>query len=139
MDNTRDLPGYKFHVDPDTGERPAAFATFVNIEPDTEGDLNGVVFRADVATLRGFDDRERNYRRQDVGGLLAESFDGPVWAYVGTAAGRRRYEQGRAEHRAVVSRAYHDQVLGGFDSFGAGMREEFERTTAPPEVPLREL
>ena len=33
MDNRQTIPGYKYYVDPDTGERPPVHVTFLNIYP----------------------------------------------------------------------------------------------------------
>ena len=139
MDNSRSLPGYKYYVDAKTGERPAVFVTFLNIMPDPEFHVHGVVFPVGRGGLGEFDDRERNYERHDVRGLVSMPFDGPVWAYVGTQAARRRYAAGVAQGRAVISRAYYDKVLEDFAAFGGAMRDEFERTTDAPEVPIGEL
>src|SRR3954467_12850461 len=66
MDNTRDLPGYKYYVDPETGERPAVYVTYVDLVKDPYSAVNGVVFEArDLAAL---DARERNYERREVTG-----------------------------------------------------------------------
>jgi hypothetical protein len=138
MDNSVDLPGYKHYVDPVTGARPAVMVTFLSISPDAGGCVNGVLFPVDGVGLAALDARERNYRRSDVRGLLsgAELGEGPVWAYVGSPAARRRYADGLAAGRAVISRDYHDGVLGGFAALGPGVVEEFRRTTAGPDVPL---
>ena len=34
MDNTKTIPGYKFYVDPQTGERPAVYVAFLAIRPE---------------------------------------------------------------------------------------------------------
>ena len=44
MDNRRTIPGYKYYVDPDTGERPPVHVTFLNIYPAAEGRVNGIAF-----------------------------------------------------------------------------------------------
>ncbi len=139
MDNGRDLPGYKFYVDPETGERPPVFVTFLNIAEDAGAEVNGVVFEVGPGLLDRYDDRERNYRRRDVRALLTATFTGPVWAYVGTPDARRRYEDGRAAGRAVISRGYQAKVIADFASFGGDMLDEFRRTTVPPAVPVRDL
>lgn len=137
MDNAVDLPGYKYYVDAATGQRPAAMVAFLNIQEDPGGCLNGLVFA--VESLDVLDDRERNYRRCDVADRLSVGFGGPVWAYVGLDAARRRFELGAAERRVGVSREYHDGVLAGFGSLGAEMLDEFRATTDAPGVPLLEL
>ncbi|MGI8801017.1 MAG: gamma-glutamylcyclotransferase family protein [Solirubrobacteraceae bacterium] len=139
MDNTKDLAGYKFYVDRLTRERPAVFVTFLNIHRHDDARVNGVVFEVTRARLARYDDRERNYERREVGDRLSARFPGPVWAYVGTPAARRRYELAASGGRAVVGRGYYDKVLADFASFGPDVLDEFRRTTLEPAVPARDL
>ena len=104
MDNRRTIPGYKFYVDPATGERPAVFVTFVCIWPEPGASVEGVVFEVDDDGLAALDRRERNYDRRDVAAHV--DGDGPVWAYLASAAGRERFAAGRAAGTAVVSEEY---------------------------------
>ena len=60
------------------------------------------------------DRRERNYDRVDVTELIEADSTGRVWTYRGSAEGRERLRQGRAEGRAVVSRDYLAKVHGAF-------------------------
>jgi hypothetical protein len=106
MDNSVDLPGYKYYVDPE-GRRPDVKVTFVNIV-EAEGTIHGTVIEADPGEL---DARERNYERREV--------EPGLWAYVGTAEARARFEEGPA----VVSREYLALVPGG----------------EPPGVPIWDL
>ncbi|MHB8233505.1 MAG: gamma-glutamylcyclotransferase family protein, partial [Solirubrobacteraceae bacterium] len=50
MDNTQDLPGYKYYRDP-SGERPPIFVTFLNLVPAAGRNVNGIVFRVDPHEL----------------------------------------------------------------------------------------
>ena len=104
MDNRRTIPGYKFYVDPATGERPAVFVTFVCIWPEPGASVEGVVFEVDDDGLAALDRRERNYDRRDVSAHVDGA--GPVWAYLASAAGRERFAAGRAAGTAVVSEEY---------------------------------
>jgi hypothetical protein len=106
MDNAVDLPGYKCYVDPD-GDRPDVKVTFVNIV-EADDSVHGVVIDADLDAL---DLRERNYERREV--------EPGLWAYVGTAEARARFEEGPA----VVSREYFESVP----------------TEEPPGVPVVDL
>jgi hypothetical protein len=108
MDNALDLPGYKYYVDAD-GNRPDVKVTFVNIEEAPGASVSGVVI--DAPDLAALDLRERNYERREV--------EPGLWAYVGTAAARARFDEGPS----VVSREYFDLVPG----------EE------PPDVPIWDL
>jgi hypothetical protein len=118
MDNTRDLPGYKYYVDPATGERPAVYVAYLDLAPARGSSVTGVVFRPD--DLAALDERERNYQRVEV-----EIYPhGPVWTYMGTAAARERFEH----ENVVVSRDYVDAVRDGLARIGA--------STPQPPVPV---
>jgi gamma-glutamylcyclotransferase (GGCT)/AIG2-like uncharacterized protein YtfP len=121
MDNRETIPGYKFYVDPATGERPAVYVTFLAIRPEPGAAVTGEVFAADAETLAALDARERNYDRRDVSDHV--DVDGRVWAYVGSAAGRARCAAGRAAGTAVVSAEYLASVPVG----------------EPPDLPVRPL
>jgi gamma-glutamylcyclotransferase (GGCT)/AIG2-like uncharacterized protein YtfP len=123
MDNRRTIPGYKYYVDPGTGQRPSVYVTFLCIWPEPGATVDGVVFEVDDVTLAALDRRERNYDRCDVSGLVEPELGGPVWAYVGSAAGRERYAAGRAAGTAVVAEEYLALVPDG----------------DPPDLPVRSL
>ena len=123
MDNTRDLPGYKHYLDPETGERPAIYVVYVDLAPDPAASVSGVVFPVDPPALERLDRRERNYQRREV--QVEPSPEGRVWAYFGSAAARERFERGRANGTAFVDRDYYERVNGA--------------ATEPPPVPIRAL
>jgi gamma-glutamylcyclotransferase (GGCT)/AIG2-like uncharacterized protein YtfP len=139
MDNSLDLPGYKYYVDAATGERPAAFVTFVDLAPDAGSSVNGVVFRVEDGALPALDARERNYERREVTGELAAEPGGRVWAYFGRPDARERYERGRSEGTAVVSRPYRDLLREGFAELGSEELARFAASTDDPAVPLGDL
>ena len=140
MDNTRDLPGYKYFVDATTGERPAVFVAFIDLAADSQSSVNGVVFPVhDEAQLAQLDARERNYERREVTAQVHPPITGTVWAYFGTAAARERFERGRAAGTAVVSRGYRDGVRGGYANLGAEELARFEASTDDPGLPIRDF
>ena len=138
MDNSVDLPGYKFYVDPQSGSRPDVLVTFLNIEPATGGRVNGVVFPVTADELDALDVRERNYERVDVTDSIEEATSGRVWTYIGKAEATARYNRGKSEQRAVISRKYYDGVLAACVAAGAS-RREFDQSTAPPPCPIVDL
>jgi hypothetical protein len=139
MDNTRDLPGYKYYLDPKTGERPAVFVAYLDLAPEPRSSVNGIVFPVDAAGLRVLDRRERNYERSEVGHQIDPPTGGRVWAYFGTVAARERFERGRAAGAAVVDRAYLDDVRAGFAEIAPREIDRFDASTDPPRVPMRAL
>ena len=106
MDNRVTIPGYKFYVDPDTGERPPVYVTYLAIAPQPGGTVTGAAFAVDAAALAALDRRERNYNRCEVTRLVDADLSGRVWAYVGSAAGRARCAEARAAGAAVVAAEY---------------------------------
>ncbi len=116
MDNSVDLPGYKYYVDPATGERPELFVTFLNIEPAAAGAVSGVAFSVSDAMLTRLDDRERNYVRRDVTDMVRENLGDRVYAFVGRPEARERFERAHRDGRAVVSRDYYERVRSGLDT-----------------------
>jgi hypothetical protein len=139
MDNSRDLPGYKYYVDAATGQRPPVYVTFVDLAPDPDCAVNGVVFPVDEEALAALDRRERNYERREVTGRLSAAPNGSVWSYFGRADARERYEHGRSTHAAVVSRAYLAGVREGFVQLGGEEPRRFASSTDDPGVPVRDL
>jgi hypothetical protein len=92
MDNSVDLPGYKYYVAPD-GSRPDVKVTFLNLV-EAEASVRGVVIPFDER----LDARERNYERREV--------EPGLWAYVGTPDARARFDAGPS----VVSSEYFELV-----------------------------
>jgi gamma-glutamylcyclotransferase (GGCT)/AIG2-like uncharacterized protein YtfP len=123
MDNTRDLPGYKHYLDPETGERPAIYVAYLDLAPDPASSVRGVVCPVEPPALDALDLRERNYERREV--AVEPSPEGRVWAYFGTADARERFERGRASGTAVVDRGYYESVKSA--------------APEPPAVPIRAL
>jgi hypothetical protein len=129
MDNTRDLPGYKYYVDRETGERPPVYVTYVDLAEDPQSVVDGVVF--EVRDLPALDARERNYERRDVTGDVTPPTGGRVWAYFGTDAARQRFTDGLRANTAVIARDYIDKLRQA--------APDFDASTDPPPVPIRDL
>lgn len=138
-DNTRTLPGYKIYLEPGTGRRPAVFVTFVNLVPDEETSVAGVLFPVEDEALAALDRRERNYRRIEVRERIEEEVQGRVWTYVGTPEAEGRFREGHASGRAVVSAAYLERVRAGFAVAGPEALAAFEESTDALPCPVVEL
>jgi gamma-glutamyl AIG2-like cyclotransferase len=140
MDNSRDLPGYKYYVDAATGARPPVFVTYVDLVADAGCAVNGIVFPVEAEALAALDERERNYERRDVTGEVSPAPVGErVWAYFGRAEARDRFERGRAAGKAVVSRRYRDDLRDGFGHLGEAELRRFADSTDDPGVPEHDL
>ena len=135
MDNSTTIPGYKYFVDPQTGERPAVYVAFLDVHPEGQTDVNGLAFPVTDADLSALDLRERNYVREDVTAAIRPEPGATVWAYIGSPEARARYEAGTA----VVSAGYLRDVEAGFARLGAAEAARFAASTDPPACPLREL
>ena len=127
MDNTVDLPGYKWYRDPRDGSRPAVFVAFLDLVP-AAGAVNGVCVPVPAGGWPGLEARERNYDRVDVTAAIADP-PGRVWAYVGSEAGRARLRRGAELGRAVVTRGYMQAVETGFAALGPAERAAFAAST----------
>jgi cation transport regulator ChaC len=128
MDNTADLPGYKWYAD-EAGERPAVFVAFLDIAQRPGGAVNGLCLPVSDAELPALDARERNYQRLDVSDEVRAG--ARVWAYVGTDPGRERLRGGRATGTAVIARDYLESVRRGFRALGAPMWAQCEPSLDP--------
>src|SRR3954451_14302807 len=90
MDNTKDLPGYKYYVDAQTKERPAIYVAFLDLAHDQDETVEGVVVAVTEERLTQLDARERNYRRTEV--EVDPPTGGTTYAYIGTDDARARFE-----------------------------------------------
>ncbi|MGH2918606.1 MAG: gamma-glutamylcyclotransferase family protein [Solirubrobacteraceae bacterium] len=136
MDNTIDLPGYKYFVDPRTGKRPELFVAFLDIEPAPAGSVNGTAFAVSDATLAQLDARERSYARLDVTAMLREDLGGRVYAFTGRPDARERCAKARREGSVVVSSEYYAGVRDGFARLGDAALEDFTSSTDEPGCPV---
>ena len=132
MDNRRTIPGYKYFLDARTGARPEVCVAFLDVVPEPGASVQGIAAEVDAARLAALDDRERNYARVDVSAALDLELGGPVWAYAGLPESRERYAAAKAAGRAVVARAYVDDVRAGLAAHGLAL-------DTVPEVPVMDL
>jgi len=158
-DNRLDLPGYKRYLDPETGERPEVFVTFLNLRQveavergaeDNRGRprVNGVAFRVTEGELRRIRSRERNYRLTEVTELWrpeasnhtpGRELPGRILTSLGKPEAEARFREGRATDRAVIRTSYRRLVHEAFRQRGGTWWDEYRATTDPPDVPEREL
>ncbi len=136
MDNSLDIPGYKFFVDRRTGSRPDVLVAFLSISAAPGDRVNGRLIEVSPDDLAGLDQRERNYARVDVTARLAGAGVGTVWAYVGRPEARERFAGGLRTGRVVIGDEYYESVRRAFADSGRDGLAEFERVTDPPPCPI---
>jgi len=139
MHNAHDLPGYKHYLLRSDGSRPDVFVAFVDLRAQPGGSVTGRCLPVDDAQLEFLDRRERNYRRADVTADVDAAPAGTVWAYLGSAPARRRFDAGRRSGTAVVSRDYLELVRAGIAALGPGELEEFERSSGLERLDVWDL
>ena len=138
MDNRVDVPGYKHYRLRADGSRPAVCVAFLDLFADAAACTHGMCVPVEDAQLPAIDRRERNYERVDVSTAVSPA-RGTVWAYVGSAAGRRRLRRAREHGAAVVSGDYLERTRAAFASLGAAALADFEATAALGDLPVWDL
>jgi cation transport regulator ChaC len=138
MDNSVDLPGYKYYVEETTQQRPAAHITFLNLAPQNGIACIGFLLPVDGDALTELDARERNYTRFEVTHQIRGApVDGPVYAYLGTLEARERFATGVSAGSAMIARSYLDRVERCYED--VGLRREYRVSTRPPECRVADL
>jgi dephospho-CoA kinase len=132
MDNSATIPGYKYFADRATGERPAVYVAFLDVAPCDRSAVNGLAFPVTADELAALDRRERNYERAEVTEAISPRPDARVWAFVGSAEARERFEAGARAGTAVVSAEYLRGVEQGFERLGPEEATRFAASTDPP-------
>ena len=111
MDNRETIPGYKVYLDPETGEQPPLHVAYLSIVPAAGECVEGIAFAVTDEELAALDRRERNYDRREVTPLIEGDLGGDrIWAYFGSADGRRRLADARRSGTGVVVRGYLDKL-----------------------------
>jgi hypothetical protein len=137
MDNSVAVPGYKVYEAPE-GARPPVAVAFLDLVADPACDVEGALLEVDAGALAALDARERQYERIVVTGAVdpAPPGGGPVWTFVGRAAGRARVRDGGP---VVVQRAYVDLVEAAFAALGDDALARYRASTEPSPFPVVEL
>ncbi|MGI8597013.1 MAG: gamma-glutamylcyclotransferase family protein [Thermoleophilaceae bacterium] len=139
MDNSIAIPGYKRYVDLETGDPPAVMVAFLDVVPDPDAAVNGVLAPVTAESLDALDDRERNYRRVEVTDRVRPTAPARVWTFKGRPDARERLRSGLATSDAVISRGYLEAVETGFRRLGTGEWERYAASTEDPPCPVRDL
>lgn len=139
MDNRLNLPHYKYYIDPETGNRPESFVTFLNIYPNPSKTITGILFRVSPQELKKLDQRERNYQRIDVTKRTEEEVQGKVWVYIGLKEAKQRYQEGLKQKNGMIAQDYIDSIHYGYRLWGQETWLNYVATTDEPTVPILNL
>jgi hypothetical protein len=112
-------------------EIPFSGIVELNVHPQKDGRLNGVLYLLNEEDLRKVDERERAYKRRDVTGQVEEfAFaGGRVSIYEGLPVDPATAAADPKEF--VLFKENLDSVLRACDSVGHAFRAEFEKSTSP--------
>ncbi len=139
MNNSLDLPNYKYYCDRQTGKRLDGFVTFLNIRPVQSQTIIGILFGVSEQELENLDRRERNYHRINVTSKIDIKIQGKAWVYIGLEQAEQRYQEGLKRHSAMISQDYFDLVNNAYFSLGNYAFSNYVATTDKLEVPTVDL
>ncbi|MCB2180611.1 MAG: gamma-glutamylcyclotransferase [Desulfobulbaceae bacterium] len=140
MDNSHDIPGYKWFRDTDSQKRPDLRVAFLNIYESRKNDfINGVLFRVTKNELARMQKRERNYDLLEISDRLNISVSGKAYVFIGKKEAEKRFVQGLRANKTVISADYKKLVEQGFKSVSRDYFETYIQTTDEPAVPVRKL
>ena len=129
MDNSINLPNYKFYISKDNQERENIFVSFLNIQKSPQKSVYGILFPIEKESLPLMDKRERNYNRVNITGSISnlDSLDKEdiVYTYIGKKDANERYRKGKKENRVFVSKDYYDDILSSFKKFNGSFYDEY--------------
>ncbi len=139
MDNSVDLPNYKYYRHRQTGKRLNGLVAFLNIRPHLDQIISGILFRVSDAELKNLDRRERNYRRINIVNQLDTKLQGNAWVYIGLKEAEQRYQEGLKQSKTVISQDYFDSVQNAYLSLGSKKFLNYISTTDKPMLPIINL
>ena len=139
MDNSVNMPGYKYYVEKYSGDRPDGFVTFLNIRPCRGTSITGIAFEVSEQELEHLDRRERNYQKLDVTAMIDGPISKSVCAYIGLAEAEQRYQQGLKTETAMIAQDYYELVYQAYQSLGEKALTDYINTTDPPQIPIVDL
>ena len=139
MDNRVNIPGYKYYINKNTGDRLDGFVAFLNIRPQLGKTVTGILFRTSHADLEKLDNREYNYERVDITHKLDIQIQGRAWVYIGLDKAEQCYQEGLSKYNASISQTYFDLVHNAYRSLGEAAFSNYISTTDQPTIPILEL
>lgn len=114
MDNTQEIPNYKYYIEEIENERPNYFVTFLNIEIDPSSEIVGVLFFVDKMMLEKLKIRERNYALIEITNNIDIDIPDKSFIFIAKNSGIRRYKEGLKQKSAVIPKEYYDFVENSY-------------------------
>ena len=139
MDNSKQIKGYKYYVNPTDLKQPDVFVTFLNVQESPEYAVKGILFKVSSEELILFDQRERQYSRKDITDLLDIEIEGIAWVYTGLPDSMKRFEEAFENNQAVISQAYQELVHSAYQSLSDDDLAEFVDSTVNSGLPAMNL
>ncbi|MCZ4305882.1 gamma-glutamylcyclotransferase [Zoogloeaceae bacterium G21618-S1] len=135
MDNRVSLPGYKHYVRADAPDSvPAVHVCFLDVAPDASQQVVGVLVAVSEDEFARLKQRERNYEAVDVtAAIVHPPLDGRVFAFMGLAEAKARFDAGRAAGTLVINTAYQTQVECAYRSRGKVAFDNYREATEIPD------
>lgn len=136
MDNSQDIPGYKFYEHHD-GQRALGHVAFLDIEQYPNAGVNGVCLPVTPATANQLCTRERNYELIEVTKSVTPSAPAgcKVFAFVGRCDSRARASAARESGELLVQREYVDHVEAQFEGLGESEMSHYRASTESARAP----
>lgn len=130
MDNSKDIPGYKFYRDED-GHRAVGCVAFLDIQEDANARVNGVCLPVTAVTKDELCLRERNYELLDVtDGITPPPPAGcRVFVFAGLSESRARANAARESGALLIQREYVDNVEAHFARLGESEISDYRAST----------
>ena len=115
---------------------PVIGAAELNIYPEKEGRINGILYLITEEELLSLDKREHGYQRVDVTDRIEEFRfrRGKVYVYEGLPRSPVAASADKGTH--VLVKEFRDLVTGACDLRGKEFRDEFDKSTRPCEFPV---
>ncbi len=139
MDNSKEVPNYKYYINPTDLQQPDVFVTFLNVQESPDSSVKGILFEVSQEELLLFDQRERQYSRKDITTMLDIQIDGTAWVYTGLPESMKRFEKAFEDNRAVISQAYQELVHSAYQSLSDDDLTAFKNSTINAGLSVMEL
>lgn len=127
------------YIHPIRKDIPDVEIVFLNIEPEKNSYIHGILFEVTDEELAMIDKRERSYKRTDVSNLIYKHVEGTVWTYEALESHKELFNTAVENNRAVIVKGYYDLVLQSYKNNGKDYIENYLNTTSNIDsIPIRD-